>query len=98
MVLLYRQRHFGTAFRKIWLTRQKFAIVNPEDFEMLNYYSWHIIGSDRNFYANRYSGRINGKKKFISMHRFIMNPPPGYLVDHVDGQGLNNTRGNLRIA
>ncbi|MBN1803881.1 MAG: HNH endonuclease [Sedimentisphaerales bacterium] len=65
---------------------------------MLNSHKWHITGSDRNFYANRYLGRINGKKKFISMHRFIMNPPTYHIVDHVDGRGLNNTRGNLRIA
>jgi hypothetical protein len=97
-VLLYREKHFGTAFRKIWLTQCKFAIVSPEDFETLNSHKWHVTGCDKNFYAIRYLGQINGKKKFISMHRFIMNPPPGLIVDHIDGVGLNNTRGNLRIA
>jgi hypothetical protein len=33
-----------------------------------------------------------------SFHRFILNPPAGMVVDHIDGDGLNNTRENLRIC
>lgn len=32
------------------------------------------------------------------MHRLIMNAPSKILVDHRDGDGLNNTRDNLRMA
>jgi hypothetical protein len=32
------------------------------------------------------------------LHRFILDAPPGQLVDHKDRDGLNNTRGNLRFA
>ena len=80
------------------MTQGKFAIIDPEDFEKLNSHKWHVTGCDKNFYANRYLGRINGTKKFISMHRFIMQPPPGFVVDHIDGVGFNNTRVNLRIV
>jgi len=97
-LLLYRKKHFSRPFRKIWLTQCKLTIVSPEDFETLNSHKWHVTGCDKNFYAIRYLGQINGKKKFISMHRFIMHPPTGLVVDHVDGVGLNNTRTNLRIA
>lgn len=41
--------------------------------------------------------RLAGRQ-IVSMHREIMNAPAGKIVDHRDGEGLNNTRKNLRIA
>ncbi|MFA5293550.1 MAG: HNH endonuclease [Phycisphaerae bacterium] len=96
--MFYRKKHFGIAFRKIKLTQSKFTIVDPEDFEKLNVHKWHIMGYVNNCYANRVTGRINGIKKAITMHRQIMNPPPGFVIDHKDGIGLNNTKTNLRIV
>jgi hypothetical protein len=106
ILLLYRKWQYDCAFRKIYLTKGKYAIVSPEDFEEVNRHKWRAI-SNRNdtFYAVRmlYS---NGRKKQVTMHRAIMKPPPfdsaqgrdGFVVDHGDGDGLNNTRDNLSIV
>ena len=40
----------------------------------------------------------DGKRSVIQMHRLIVNPPRGVIVDHRDRDGLNNQRDNLRIA
>jgi hypothetical protein len=98
LVLFYRKKYFKATFRKIKLTQNKFAIVDAGDFEKLNTYKWYATGSANNFYAVRVLGNVNGRKKHISMHRQIMTPSIGFVVDHIDGVGLNNTRANLRIA
>lgn len=66
---------------------------------MLNQHKWYATRSYlENFYAIRHLEYVYGKRNFISMHRFIMQAPADRVVDHMDGVGLNNTRGNLRIA
>jgi hypothetical protein len=76
------------------LTRGMVAIVDAADFEKLSRYRWFTLKTKRGpcYAGTNMSGRI------ISMHRFLMNPPKGMWVDHIDGNGLNNRRSNLRIC
>lgn len=79
--------------KQIALTQGKFATVDDTDFEWLNQYSWNV----QRRYAAR-SFRINGKVKTVFMHREIMQPEQGQEIDHIDGNGFNNQRINLRIC
>lgn len=82
----------------IMLSQGKFAQVDDEDFWELNKHKWCTTrGKGNTFYAQR-SVRINGKARPILMHRVIMNAPPRIQCDHLDGDGLNNQRSNLRFA
>lgn len=78
---------------------QYFAIVDDEDFERVNQYRWCVSfnGARGKYYAIR-TIRINGKRKTVFMHRFIMSAPDNMEVDHRDSNGLLNTRDNLRIC
>jgi hypothetical protein len=71
--------------------------VDDEDFEELNQYKWCAHKDYGTFYAMRH---VPGDhRKMILMHRQILgNIPDGYEVDHLDGNGLNNQRANLRIV
>jgi hypothetical protein len=79
--------------RLIPLTRGLFAIVDAEDYPRLSRYTWFAEGTCKNFYAVR---KENGKS--IKMHREIMNAPDHLVVDHIDHNGLNNRRENLRVC
>src|SRR5260370_9767962 len=50
------------------------------------------------FYALRTVRGANDKRTTQQAHRLITNYPPGYEVDHIDHNGLNNTKANLRIV
>jgi hypothetical protein len=76
--------------KEIKLTRGLIALVDDEDYDYLNQFKWNANKSrdTKSFYATRYPG--------IKMHRVIMNTPDNLEVDHIDHNGLNNQRCNLR--
>ncbi len=80
--------------KQIHLTQGKFAVVDDSDYEWLSQYTWHY---NKYGYAARRLSRSEGGK-IMSLHRQIMGNPQGHIIDHADGDGLNNQRSNLRLA
>lgn len=73
-------------------------LVDDEDFERLSKYTWHVSSTNaNNLYAMRHV-RINGKKTKRYLHREVLNNPEGAIIDHIDQNGLNCQRSNLRIS
>lgn len=84
--------------KEIKLTQGQTALVDDEDYDYLMQWKWHAKKDAYTYYAGSNIRLGVRHHKSISMHRIIMNPPHGYLVDHIDHNGLNNQKSNLRIC
>ncbi|MBP7053604.1 MAG: hypothetical protein KBE65_21550 [Phycisphaerae bacterium] len=80
---------------RIPLTRRMYAKVDPEDFCWLSQYRWHYVRTSRTFYAVRPSYHA-GRSGKVWMHREIMGTPRGLVCDHINHNGLDNRKANLR--
>lgn len=85
--------------RALNLTKGYVALVDDADYAALSCWKWGYLprSNGRGGYAARWETR-DGQRRTIYMHRQIMDAPAGVLVDHEDGDGLNNQRYNLRLA
>lgn len=83
--------------KQIPLTQGKFALVDDEDYDFLMQWKWHFNPAGAG-YAKRTISLGDGKFKCIQMHRLLLNVGVGISIDHIDRNGLNNQRINLRIA
>jgi hypothetical protein len=75
------------------ITKGYTVIVSPEDAKLLDRNKWSSKTDKHSVYAQR-----SALGKTVRLHREIMRPPVGHLVDHINGNGLDNRRSNLRLA
>jgi hypothetical protein len=85
--------------KRIPLLHNLFALVDDEDFEYLNQYKWFVFKTKNVFYARRHIYTPSGKRRMIFMHREILNlSDPQIFTDHIDHDGLNNQKHNIRTC
>ena len=69
------------------------VLIDNEDYLLVTKYSWTVYKKLTNYYAR---GTIN--QKTVLMHRLIMDAPKGKSIDHINCNGLDNRKENLRFA
>ena len=83
----------------IQLTQGKQAVIDDRDYEYLSSWKWCAHSpKPGKWYAVR-SQTIGFMKRIqIKMHRLILSAPNGIHVDHINGNGLDNRRDNIRLC
>lgn len=87
--------------RKLQISNYE-TLLDDEDFERLKNDRWHITtakstAGKRYVYAGRFE-IVDGKARMRLMHRIVSGAPRGMVVDHINGNTLDNTRANLRVC
>ena len=78
--------------KEIELKSGEIILVDNEDYERLSEHKWYKLKGARCTTTYAFNPAIG------LMHRYIMKPPDSMQIDHIDGDGLNNQKSNLRIA
>lgn len=84
--------------REIQLTRGLVAIVDETDFERVSSNRWIAVLDNNGAWRAISRASVRGKRRTLQLGRFIMDAPPGLLVDHANGDPLDNRRANLRLC
>lgn len=74
------------------------VLVDDEDYALLKDYVYYLWGSERHssLYLRGYAP--SNKRKPLKIHRIIMKAKEGEIVDHINGNCLDNRKCNLRIT
>jgi len=80
--------------KEIKLTKGYVTIVDDDTYKWAKMLKWQAREVTNGVYA------VHGQRslKNVHLHRLILGAQPGELVDHIDGNGLNNLMSNLRIC
>lgn len=85
----------------ISLTQGFSSFIDEADLPRVSAYSWRVLRlrekNGERLYAHT-SVRESLGQRGLYLHRFIISAPPGILVDHRNGDGLDNRRSNVRLA
>jgi hypothetical protein len=80
---------------RIPLSRGAHALVDLADYPLVAGRKWHLHTKGYAGHSFRLPG---GRSLFVSMHQVLVAAGPGQLVDHRNGNGLDNRRANLRLT
>jgi hypothetical protein len=70
-------------------------LVDDSDYDLIKKYKWQTL---KNKKTGAHYIRTRIGQKTILLHRMLLSPPAGYVVDHINGVTTDNRRSNLRVA
>ena len=77
------------------------GLIDEADIELVTAVKWstrYASPCGSLLYAARGAVAPEGGRTQVTLHRTLMNAPKGSIVDHINGNGLDNRRANLRFV
>ena len=74
----------------------RYAIIDCEDYDKVNRLRWYWLKYNNKPEGYAFTNQLG--KTMVRMHRFIMNAKKGQIVDHINGDSLDNRKCNLRFC
>lgn len=81
----------------VHLTQGKIAVIDAAGISLIDMHNWYAVRDHHTFYAVCHVKDEDGVSRRLLMHQ-VLGPKGAQIVDHADGDGLNNRRSNLRAA
>lgn len=85
--------------KKVKLTQRKYTLIDDRDFKKVNEYKWCATkGGSNIFYAVRRLTISKNKIRLFYLHHAILGKKKNKVVDHINGNSLDNRRSNLQFV
>jgi hypothetical protein len=81
---------------RIFFYDGSFFVIDSSDFSAVSAHTWWK--GKRGYPVMKTSRKSPDGHKTIALHRFLLNPPTGFDVDHISNDKLDNRRCNLRVC
>jgi hypothetical protein len=72
--------------------------IDDADLPLVSQFKWRRLGRPSKYQSRYYAICSNYGMSRLLMHRLIMGAPKGMVVDHINRDGLDNRRANLRVC
>lgn len=95
--VIVRPLRFAEGVAFVPLTQGMEAIIDIEDAALVSGANWYAVRDQQKFYAQR-KIRVDGTRKTLKLHRLVSAVEASVFVDHINGDGLDCRRANLRAA